>query len=373
MKMLFSKRMMMLLVLAASVGLGTAVLGLNFGCGTVGPGTTLSGGTPAVPPTPPAEIPASLTIPSGSSLSINIDRIASGAPPALEGAALKAVVTSNGEFKNIVEGIGDEGKFVEDDLNSLLDPYTQLIIPVGTNIKTFKPELSVVGQKGSVIDFAEISIDFADFDIDNDGFTEGCSGNTEQLPICMRIWADGKKQMAAVFTAYPTKENPGAGRLVGLNITDTTFLFPENGFLEITYDHHDPASGVMTDLATREADPAGFRVHFFSSQEGGDATAVKSLGVSFTGGKLGTDSVQALMKFREDVNLLSGNLHFEPPGGSDPDMVDQCVDILTGNGLDSSLCVSAFIDVADVPFLDFPDETTLFLPNEENFPNSPTF
>jgi len=349
-------RLILLVVLGSFLAVGN-------GCAK-GPGTTISGGSPAAPPSPPAELPVSLRIPSGEDLSISVDKVASGAVSPSESVALKSDAAASGEFSDNVNGIGDSVKFIEDDLTGLLDPYSQLVIPVGTNIHTFQG-LSVVQDVGDVV-FVHMKIDFADFG------GNGCSGNTARLPICMRIWADGKRAMTAVFTAFPTDTNPGAGRLMGLNVSNGVFLFPEGAFLGINYDQHDPSTGKSVELLTREEDPAGFRVHLSLDQEGEEATAIKTIGASLTGGKIGTDSVQAIMRYKEDGNLLSGNIHFVPLGGpTAPEMIDQCVDLLTGNGVETSQCILLGIDIDETPFLSFPDETDVFLP--EDFPESPTF
>ncbi len=272
-------------------------------------------------------------------------------------------------------------KFIEDALSGLLNPYSQLVIPVGTNIHTFRG-ISVVQDVGDIV-FDEMDVDFADFDFDGDGRKESCSGNTTIAtdadgtvhPICMRVWANGKPAMAAVFTEYPTKTNPGAGRMMGINLSNGVFLFPEGAFLGINYDEHDPSTSKSMEILTREEDPAGFRIHMALDQQGPEATSIKTFKASLTGGKIGTDKVQGVVRFKEDDHFLSGSLQFDPARSGEPNVSDQCVDLLTGdapdpsNPSDNSQCVNLGIDVGAIPFLDFPDEREVFLPAD--FPSSP--
>ncbi|HSA59253.1 MAG TPA: hypothetical protein VLJ37_06165 [bacterium] len=339
-----------------------------------GPSTGVAGGNPAAPPGPPAEVPASLRIPKD--LGIDLGKVQAAEPSTSESVALKMplknAIPPDGEFADDVDGTSDFVQLQIDALSGLLDPYNQLIIPVGTNIHTFQG-VSVVQGEGQA-EFVEIKIDFSDFDFDGVSGPEGCPGHTAGLPLCMRIYADGKRQIAAVFTQFPTETNPGAGRLMGLNITNAVFLFPKDSFLGINYDLHDESVGKSTEFLVRENpdDLSGkdLRFHMALDQVGEEANSLKTVNFNLVGEE-GRFAPQAVARWKEDGDLWSGRSHTNAPGSELSELDNQCVNLLTGDGVNRSECVDAGVDVGDVPFAALPDETTLFLPKD--FPETPPF
>jgi hypothetical protein len=336
------------------------------------PDSGVAGGDPAAPPGPPAEIPTSLRIPKD--LGLDLEKVQAALVVASEGGTgPKSAVAPDGEFSDEVAGLTDTVQFFTEALSGLLDPYNQLLIPVGTNIKTFQG-VSVVQGEGE-LEFVEFKADFSDFDFDGDGKKEGCSGHTAGLPICMRFYADGEKQIAAVFTEFPTETNPGAGRLMGLNVTHGVFLFPKGDFLGITYDVHDPSEGRSIDLQLRE-NPANLeggdrdlKFHLALDQQGEESTALKTVNVNFTMNDGGPRVVQVVARWREDQDLWSGTIRREEPESGLTELTNQCVNLLTGDGAGRIECIDLGVDVGTLAFPPLPDETTLFLP--EDFPEFP--
>jgi hypothetical protein len=165
---------------------------------------------------------------------------------------------------------------------------------------------------------------------------------------------------------------------MGLNVTHGVFLFPKGDFLGITYDVHDPSEGRSIDLQLRE-NPANLeggdrdlKFHLALDQQGEESTALKTVNVNFTMNDGGPRVVQVVARWREDQDLWSGTINRVPP---EPDAGDnitnQCVDLLTADGVERPECVDLGIDVGGLEFAPLPDETTLFLPAD--FPESPSF
>ncbi len=329
----------------------------GFGCGT---GTTsIAGGIPAAPPAPPAELPSALKIPED--LGINVDKVS--ATPSSQAA----FVASGGAFSNVVAKVPALVTDINDSLKKLLDPYHQLTIPVGTNIHNFQG-LSVVTEGVTTI-FIKLKIDFSPFDTSEFGVQENCKGNTAELPLCVRIWADGQRALAGFCTAFPSDQNPGACQFMGRNITETE-LFRKDQMVRITYDHHDAAIGKSTELLALLPVGGGFSNTMNLTQDGVDATALKTIVIT-TEDTINNLFTEGTTRWKEDVDLWSGSLHHTPPDAELPTLTNQCVDLLTGDGADRDKCLNAGIDVGNIPFAPLPGDTDVFFPKD--FPTTPTF
>jgi hypothetical protein len=350
------------------IAIGSIETGGIGGCGT-GPGTTVSGGNPAAPPAPPAEIPAALRFPSD--LSIDVNTIASES----NSSALAALVGSGGQFSEEISFAANLMPGLNQLVNDTLQPLPQFDIPVSTSTITFETVIDTKG--GAQID---IKIDFADFDLDGDGLNEGCVGHTAGLPICFRIWFSGVQRMAGLFTKFPTEDNLGAGEY-------RTVIRGETGpdlYIAVTYDHSDPLvksteffEKVVPPGAPIESDSALPNFHVQTSQEGPDAIARKTLKMSidniepdFSNDVTGTPAdFKYIGRWREDNDFWSGsdtsqNIDIQ-------NFSDICALISTGNPSNELNCVDMGIDVADIPFLDFLTTEDIRLPAD--FPASPTF
>lgn len=344
------------------------LLGLSAGCGTAGPGTRVSGGNPATPPAPPAELPSALRFPSD--LGINVDKVASQPSP----GALEALVGPGGQYSDIISAAPNLVQTFNQFVKTLLQPVSQSDIPVSTTT-TFE-FTALLGTLN-----VDVKLDFADFDLDGDGHTEACAGHTAGLPICYRIWLNGQQFMAGLFTKFPTAGNNGAGffRAIGHS--------PAQGsggahdvYTGVVYDHEDPMAksteffqrGVLSGDPVDQRDPKIPDQHSIVSQDGPDATAKKRLGFSSseveTSPGVTEPPGQFLEQWREDQDFWSGSFFQE---GEPFNFTDVCAVISTGNAADVVNCQDLGIDVAGIPFIDFLTSDDVSFPAD--FPVSPTF
>lgn len=342
------------------------------GCGATGPGTTVSGGNPAAPPGPPAEIPSALRFPSD--LGIDVDTIASGSPEA-DTSALAALVGSGGQFSEEISFAADLVPILTQQVNGFLQPLPELLIPASTSTTTF--EATFTPPPGPETQPAEgeidIKIDFADFG------GNGCSGHTAALPVCFRIWFNGERRMAGLFTKFPTPDNPGAGSYR----TSAQGDDPEADVVNIavTYDHSDPFDK-FTEIFEKGSSSSGTETaspgfHIQVSQEGADATARKTLLMSgdglspeFSSDVTGVPAnIQYVGRWREDNDFWSGSVATQ--NVDIQNFSDVCALISTGNSSNQLNCLDLGIDVADIPFLDFLTLDDIGFPAD--FQVSPTF
>lgn len=198
------------------------------------PGPIIGGTNPAAPPAPPAELPAALQI-SDPTIDVTTTLPASA-----------ALVAAGGTYSETMTAISLIADFTQDSLRTLLSPLFPVSIPVGSDVHN----LTAVLTPNIVAKFS-----FADFG------SNGCSGNTRDLPICVQVWLNANGEgyrpyMEAVFTSYPTAGNPGAasfmrgvraggGIAIGAAFDHTR---PEDKYVESFYgfaDLSDPESPVF--------------------------------------------------------------------------------------------------------------------------------
>lgn len=313
---------------------------------------------PAVVPAPQAELPNAIQIPDAN---IGVTEITS-APP----VAIKAFVGSGGEFSDeiaIAPNLITEANGV---LNGILPP--NLSIPVDPNLTSLVTPTEIAGNT------VEVAIDFAPFDYDGDQIAENCSGNTQGLPICMRIWTNGSRYLEAVFDDYPTSNNPGAGRYKVL-VNDKIATSDVGVRFNVNYDHQDPEN-IFTDSAIL-IPPESFALSMRRSvinQEGPVGSAKKTINYSsFTqfGGSSDPSTIQYIGSFRENKNFWSGSLQISDnlviPGLSD--ISDVCAYIPNGEGVDSGTCSDLMIDTSNIDFIGFVTESYFEF---SDFPLTPT-
>jgi hypothetical protein len=283
-----------------------------------------------------------------------------------------ALVGSGGEFSDEIaiapNRIGDSNDLFAAVLNEL----DALSIPVAEDARFETILPSFFGS-----DSVGVKIDFGDFDYDGSGGAEGCSGHTAELPICMRLWVDGERFLAAVFYDFPTDSNPGAGRF--------KILLPESSGgdagvrFAFDYDHSDPLNKRTESLLFTPG--SSFAKTFRRaqiSQEGPEGAAKKSINYSdqFFFNSLFPDSVRYVGSFLQDSDpsqvFWSGSLelsdNLETPALSEISGV--CAQAATGNGVLVGTCQDLGIDTTGIDFIDFAvEEDFEFF----DFPNSPTF
>lgn len=326
----------------------------------------LSSCSPATPPVPPAELPA-LIFPR--TVRIDTSKIQSQESSASEGAAL---VGAGGTFSDIIASGADLADAANEVVEVVLDEFRSLSIELSTTTTTFT---GVVSDETGTFD---VKIDFADYDLDGDGGDEGCSGHTAALPVCFRVWLDGDRFMAGLFTQYPTETNPGAGEFrVGLNSALTAA--GEDLLFSAVYNHFDPedkATELFT-AGTQTADPtsdAFLAAHIELTQEGEDATARKTVNVNADVGPnaFQTDHLEYVGRYLENRDFWSGSAIATTAAGGSGTFTDVCAVISTGNAAsDPDSCEDLDIDVGGIAFTDAVAFSDVQLPDD--FPAAPTF
>ena len=318
-----------------------------------GPG---GGPNPAGPPAPIAEIPGVLQIPGD--LSIDVDKTRSDG--ALGGISFLADPLEN--FSEEIAFSANLVFFANSRLAALLGPLSSITIPVDDDLH----EMEAVIFIGSTAYLARLN--FADFDLDGINGTEGCSGHTAALPICVRVWADDGTQesrlLGARFDDFPIPTNPGSGSLRGQDIT-----FGGVGSMAqvaANYDHLDPEDR-FTDsfFGFLEGDPENptlpFSIRGFVAQLGPDPTALKTTNgnsIDQSSGSFG----KGFGRWFENQDLWIGSFQSNDPP---KDFRDQCALIPSGEGVDGGLCSAIglntdgldflnFTTISDLQFFDFP-------------------
>lgn len=340
------------------------------GCGSGPSGPTIAGGNPAAPPAPPAEVPA-LRFPDSLSEEFDISKVAAagtGELPALEiGDDISGEISDTATNFIFLAGLVDE----------ILAPLHQLFIPRSPEITEFE-DLIVLGEN-----LVNVKIDFSPYDEDGNGLLdENCSGNTAALPICYRIWFNGKRALSGIFlNSIPTDDNSGDGRFRGLPTVKLLGVIPF--VASVDYDVRDPNDkraeyfvGVKPDvqggepfqeIPTKLSD-LGTTLHLTVAQSGPEESALKSISGSIEriGGGGGKES--HIGRWREDDDFWSGSRDLS---GIDLDFKAACAKISTGLVVDSLECVDRGIDVTDVDFLDFLTIADIAFPAD--FPTTPEF
>jgi hypothetical protein len=344
---------------------------------------------PAAPPGPPAEIPASLTIPRDLSLDTSELQTSSGA----SALTLKAETFDSSDVRaSIGESVGliDESNFF---LDRSLAPISNQDIPVDTTVTTF----SYAATDGSGI---QVKIDFGRFDLDDDGALEACTGCTcpvgcapdlaacpseapdeELKPICARVWIADTRFLAALFNRVPTKSNPQSGSL--------RFIVPAAGDLggsnfAIAYDHADPldrttaTNAFFADVDTGSSDFFERRADFVSIV-GPEATSKKTADLS---AQILDEQASTLLfqsQYFTHLNFIQletradGMFGTEGAGGIADITPPICAQISSGNPVSDILCTDIGLSVTAGEFVDLPDLPDVQFPDTTQFPETPTF
>jgi hypothetical protein len=324
--------------------------------------------SPAGPPAPPAEVPAALRFPATVGVDLTTISAASSS---------SALVAPGGEFSNTITAGTFATAIVNDQVDAFLKPLNSIEIPVSTSTTHIRQTVTFDAGTPSAVD-RDVKIDFSDYDFDGDGTSEGCSGHTAALPICFRIWFDGARRMAGLFTEFPTKDNPGAGHFK---------VIGEDRFIGVSYNHADPKN-LETDFSFAELAKPGetFSIdfsetfHIALAQTGPKETALKTVNISAESDKgsfqvsptIGTSSpFQYLGRFLEDADFWSGKT--VDAAGDVGTFENICAEISNGAKADRDNCLRLGIDVGEIPFLDFVTDKEVLPPSTANFPAGPTF
>lgn len=357
------------------------------------------------PPAPPAEIPSALVFPSSIGIDVSTLQLDPSTPSAL---SILSLVESGGEFSNEISNGANVTDAEIQVIDNILAELDALSIPIGTTVTTYETTESRLDSNDAVEIVSYFRFDFADFDYDGDGQNEGCSGHTGSAPICFRLWntnqpstdpspfsSDFVRLMAGVFTTYPSKDNPGAGRFK-FAIRDNSqggAIGGEDLLVGVIYDHIDPenksseifGSGDVSVLdesgsqGTEEegggqSDDLGGSVildgHLLITQVGPNATGIKTIkeATHYPDG----ESSQYFGQFKEGDDFWIGSGTFETASELFlSDFNDICARISTGEEVDTTYCTEAGLVTPETNFLPAATEADYDLP--EDFPLTPTF
>ncbi len=342
----------------------------------------------AGPPAPPVETPSPVVLKfvEPDALKIDLTAVSASATP-----DISKFVDPAGEFADeIVYGYASTEGFYDNVLGAGLAGISKMEIPVDVATTTFEATVDFgrrLGFTGDVLEGVhDVKIDFADFDWDNDGANEGCSGHTDGLPICARIWVeqDGvfERYAAWILESYPDDTlGPGSGRF---KIYFT--VMPENvrNLIRVDYDFDDPLA-VFTEFSNQGlfGDDTGLAGHGLISSTGDPATALKRIDYSITadtdgpgGPTLWEFEFNYLAQFREGYDFWSGSI-VDGAQYSLTDLDNQCARISTADGVAEGECADVGgLDirvgtVASDPFIAPMDPADVAIPDD--FPELPTF
>lgn len=380
------------------------------------------GANPAVAPAPLVEIPSVFSVPK----SVEVDVSLASAGKALGIASGVKAGSLDGEFSEAIAIGPDFAAQNNDTLEGFLYPFTQFVIPVDVNTRTF---FGTIEEERQAFKF-----DFADYDFDGDGNLDGFTGCTcpvgcaPEVSLCpkeapvtdlrrvgFRVWIQREPEepfqpvMAGFFNVLPEKddaatpvneENPGSGTFrIGL---DGGKLSPETGerfVVGVIYNHSDPAGdlnkttesfGLLELSATGAQIDSSQKVHVFVSQlekndPAGKSYLEKTVKTRFdTFVAAGVEAPEELTgmeaytgRFRDDSDFWSGSfLHLENDVPSMPPIPATCARISTGDGVLPDICIDLAIDTSNE---DVTKGQTLSVVTEADvsfpadFPNTPTF
>ncbi len=328
---------------------------------SVGGGDT-GGGIQDQPPVvtgPPAEAPMPIALKFVNPQDLKLDF----ATLSLEEQLIKAI-DPTGQYSAAISYTYHENEtFFNDYLGPLMAGLEKIDMPYDT-ARTFHTRIDFGYDRYIYADTVlvgehDIKIDFADYDFDNDGVAEGCSGNSQTLPICVRMWVDDKRYLAWVYETFPywdfntntANEIPGLGRF---KIVGAQSIEHNGGNYTATHVDYDRQSDLHTSF-----DAFGWGINVFSlrvtgihiqigSDVGADVDAaklVKRYGQNYAIDMDGDSQFDTLgnylSRYREGYDFWSGSttngLIFGYLGLW-LDLNNQCAVISTGNGTDTANC-----------------------------------
>lgn len=348
-------------------------------------------GSPAGPPAPPAEIPSPIVLKfiDYNSMRIDLASIQTPITPMLS----KKVTPGDNVLMDIRSGPDFLAQLEYEFLVPLTAGLGQIPIPVGETITQYSDVVNITASgnvEGTVMQiltgYHTVKFDFGDFDFDNDGTTEGCSGNSGVLPVCVRFWLDDVRLIAWIFDEAPTDTANGRGRYKFF--FDNPAIAPAIVTYAVSYGPHgtdDPSKQLelfMKALKSATADPLwadvpdSQRWHLFAYQTGAAPETFKSInynaGVSLTAESVDYDWVQKYLgQFVENVDLWSGSYEFlqllPEPSFAIVDEEDVCARYSDGYALLPTDCENAGgrnIRVGTALFVDALDDADVSIPND---------
>ena len=169
--------------------------------------------SPAGPPATPIELPTVLKFVSYQGLQVDLNAISAQMQGGAQTLGSKAIEFSYPNPTQLPQKqLGDDVSllitFGPDFFNTFDNFFVQTIngiqqieVPIDKTRTCFKGSISL--SSGYLSGRHDVILDFAPFDFDNDGAIENCTGNTGELPICVRFWLGGGRFIAGVFESLP--------------------------------------------------------------------------------------------------------------------------------------------------------------------------
>lgn len=295
---------------------------------------------------------------------------------------------SGGEFTFLVDIGGDLASAVSEVTEGVLSEQGilgSIEVERATTVTTYTGQLPSTPSATDEVDDAlagvEVKIDFGDFTTDGKSVT--CSGNTETLPVCVRVWINAKRLMAGYLTSIPTETNAGAG-IVWMNVAPFDAAVGADFALGLKWDHTQETTDGdairTTELFIDGSPETGVSMQkgHMKLQQTGDtgngAEKMVQMAVGFERTEtLPFDSLAYTGEWIEGKNFFSGTIDLAPlPEGAEL-LTAQCVALETGNAALRTECQTAGIDVGDVPALSQAAAAEYTFPDVTAFPATPTF
>jgi hypothetical protein len=161
---------------------------------------------PTAPPTlAETPVPVTLKFVEFDELQVDLSQLTEGASASITSSKLNNLqmdISSLIEFNaNLIKAYEEE----------VLIPITEglgaIEIPIDKNIQAFEGEVTFTQFSNLLLDTLfgtqGVKLDLRDYDWDDNGVSEGCSGHTAELPVCVRFWLNDKRFIAWVFEEYP--------------------------------------------------------------------------------------------------------------------------------------------------------------------------
>ncbi|KAB2841775.1 hypothetical protein F9K50_03340 [bacterium] len=334
-------------------------------------GCAVSNPNPATAPAPLAELP--LRFPEEIGGQFEITTVADAGTA----ANIKNFVNEGDDISGQIADAALNASFTATLIDDILRPLHALVIPRRVDVTTFQDVIVFADQ------LVQVKIDFSHYP-NRQGIQ--CSGHTASVPICYRIWFNGKRTLSGFFIqSIPNDSNSGDGFIQGLSpVTLIGAPFVQS----VAYDLRDPTQrhadfflGAMEinsppiEEIPEEVSSFSATVHLTLDQIGLPEVALKTINAStrsFFDGKV-EEEQRHVARWREGDDYWSGTADFAPLDDYSEfgEFFAACARISSGLVVNSSFCEERGLDVAEIDFLEFLKIGDLAFPGD--FPTSPTF
>ncbi len=365
------------------------------------------GGNPAGVPAPPVEMPTPIVLKfvDPNALAIDLTTIGTAAAPSIR---IEKAVGPGRYFYDILQG-----PMTIDRVNGTLtfanSGINEIEMPVSTTTTTFSATIAFSSATGVFAGTHKVDISFSDYDFDNNGATEGCSGHTAALPVCVRLWLDDQRYIAWIFDEYPfdatDSDAPGGQATIGkgrfkvfysASLIDDPSMVPANETITQAVYYSQTLSPVeekSTEVFEEALSPDGTyftedvvategKSHVVVAQTGPPVSALKRVDVVTHAllfnpalNTFGSIDDAYVGQYVEGQDYWSGSKTNTAlfPGGTPftYTISDVCAQISTADAVAQSYCEALGIRVLDEPFIRAFLAADVAIPT--NFPATPTF